>query len=146
MPVSSTMTNAPAPIKGGIICPPVEATASTAAATRFGYPSFSIAGNVTIPVEATLAEAEPEIDPKRADARTETFAPPPFSLPAAATAIFINPLPASPAFKTAPKITKIATIETETPVSFPHSPPSVMINVPRKLLIGMPAWPNSPGI
>ena len=35
-------------------------------------------------VEATLAEAEPEIDPNRADEITETFAAPPFRRPAAA--------------------------------------------------------------
>ena len=35
-PVNSTITNAPAPIKGGMICPPDEATASTAADNLFG--------------------------------------------------------------------------------------------------------------
>ena len=104
-----------------------------------GYPSFIIAGSVTIPVEATLAEAEPDIEPKRADERTETLAAPPFNLPATAVAIFIKPNPASPEFKKAPKITKIDTIETDTPVSVPHIPPSAIVNVPKKLLIGVPA-------
>ena len=46
-----------------MICPPEEATASTAAARRLGYPRRVIAGKVTAPVEATLAEAEPEMEP-----------------------------------------------------------------------------------
>ena len=35
-PVNSTITNAPAPIKGGIIWPPEDATASTDAANLLG--------------------------------------------------------------------------------------------------------------
>jgi len=38
------------------------------------------------PVEATFAEAEPEMEPNRADDNTETLAAPPFSRPAAAAA------------------------------------------------------------
>ena len=36
IPVNSTITKAPAPIRGGIICPPEDATASTEAANLFG--------------------------------------------------------------------------------------------------------------
>ena len=146
IPVNSTITNAPAPIKGGMICPPDEATASTDAANLLGYFNFIIAGKVTIPVEATFADAEPDIEPKSADDITETLAAPPFNLPANAVAIFINPEPASPEFKKDPKITKIDTIDTETPVKGPHIPPSAIVKVPKKLFIGMPGWPNSPGI
>ena len=60
-----------------------------------------------MPVEATFAEADPEIEPNKADEITDTFAAPPFKFPAKATAKFIKPRPASPAFKTAPKIKKI---------------------------------------
>ena len=70
------MTNAPAPISGGMIRPPDEATASTAPLNAAGYPSRRIAGRVTAPVDATFADAEPEIDPKKADASTDTFAAP----------------------------------------------------------------------
>ena len=91
-----------------------------------------------MPVEATFADAEPEIEPNSADDRTDTLAAPPFSRPAAAMAMFMKPWPASPAFRMAPKMTKTATTETETPVSLPHSPPSVMTSVPRKLLKGRP--------
>ena len=50
-----------------------------------------MAGIVTIPVEATFADADPEIDPKSADEITETLAAPPVNRPAAAIAKFINP-------------------------------------------------------
>ena len=93
-----------------------------------------------------MAEAEPEIDPKSAEEITDTLAAPPFRRPAKAAATFMNPCPASPAFSTAPKITKIDTTPTDTPVSDPQMPPSAMVSVPRKLLIGVPEWPNWPGI
>ena len=136
------MTNAPAPISGGMICPPDDATASTAAANRLGYPNRVMAGSVIAPVDATFAEAEPEIDPNKADDITETLAAPPLRCPAAAAAMFMNPCPAAPAFRTAPKITKIATTLTDTPVSWPHIPPSAIVSVPRKLASGVPECPN----
>ena len=92
-----------------------------------------------------MAEAEPEIDPKSADAMTDTFAAPPRRRPAAAAATFMKPCPASPAFSTAPKMTKTATTWTDTPVREPQIPPSAMVSVPRKLATGTPAWPNWPG-
>ena len=145
MPVSSTMTKAPAPISGGMIWPPDEATASTAPARAGGYPSRRIAGSVIAPVEATLAEAEPEIEPNSAEARTETLAAPALRRPAAAAARFMKPWPASPALRTAPMMTNTATMLTETPVRLPHRPPSATTMVPRKLSRGRPGWPNSPG-
>mgnify|MGYP006229928437 FL=1 len=138
IPVNSTITNAPAPINGGIICPPDDATASTDAASLLGYFNFVIAGKVTIPVEATFADAEPDIEPKSAEDITETLAAPPFSLPANAVAIFMKPDPASPEFKKDPKITNIETIDTETPVKGPHIPPSAIVKVPKKLFSGIP--------
>ena len=93
---------------------------------------------MTIPVEATFADAEPEIEPKRADEITETFAAPPFNFPAKAVAIFMKPEPASPEFKKEPNITNIETIDTETPVNGPHNPPSAIISVPKKLFKGSP--------
>ena len=146
MLVNYTIIKAPAPISGGIICPPEEATASTDAANFFGYPSFFIVGNVIEPVDATLAEAEPDMDPNKADEIIETFAAPPFSFPAKNFAIFMKPSPASPAFKKHPNITKIDTIVTETLVKDPQSPVSAMVKLPKKLLTGIPGWPNSPGI
>ena len=86
-----------------------------------------------------MAEAEPEIEPNRADDRTETLAPPAVRRPAAAVARFMNPWPASPALRMAPKITKIATTDTDTPLKVPHRPPSAMVKLPRKLAKGVPA-------
>lgn len=77
---------------------------------------------------------------------TDTLAAPPVSRPATAPAMFMKPRPASPALSTAPKITKIATTPTLTPVSEPHSPPSAMVRVPTKLCMGIPGWPNWPGM
>ncbi|GAB5374120.1 MAG: hypothetical protein AcusKO_05820 [Acuticoccus sp.] len=97
-------------------------------------------------MEATLAEAEPEIEPNSAEETTDTLAAPALSRPAAAAATFMKPCPASPALSTAPKITNTATTPTEMPVSWPHSPPSAMVSVPRRLASGSPAWPKRPGI
>ena len=86
-------------------------------------------GNVTIPVDATFAEAEPDIDPNKAETKQIHST---LSLPAAAAAIFMNPCPASPALSIAPKMTNTETIDTDTPVRVPHRPPSVIIKVPKK--------------
>ena len=53
------MMNAPAPMMGGAICPPVEATASTAPASALGYFRRRMSGMVKLPVVATLATALP---------------------------------------------------------------------------------------
>ena len=50
-----------------------------------------MAGRVMAPVEATLAEAEPEMEPNSAEEMTETFAAPPRSRPATAAATFMKP-------------------------------------------------------
>ena len=71
------MTKAAAPMIGGAICPPVEATASTAAAKGRGYPRRIIIGMVKLPVVATFATAEPEIMPKRPLAIVAILAAPP---------------------------------------------------------------------
>ena len=104
-------------------------------------------GNVTIPVDATFAEAEPDIDPNNAEARTDTFAAPPLSLPKCCHS---NIHKAFSCFTSIEYCTKnesnTATMDTDTPVRVPHRPPSVIIKVPKKLFIGIPACPNSPGI
>src|SRR3546814_12666427 len=53
--------------------------------------------------------------------------------------------PASPALTTDPSRTNTATTSTEIPVSGPHTPPSAMVRVPRKLGRGKPGWPQRPG-
>ena len=70
-------------------------------------------GNVMAPVEATLAEAEPEIDPKKADDNTDTLAAPARKRPASFVASAINAVPPSPALmqayvSAAAKISRLA--------------------------------------
>ena len=69
--------NAAAPITGGMSCPPVEPTASIAAAIWDGNPARFMSGIVTTPTAETLATALPEIMPKKAEPTTATFAEPP---------------------------------------------------------------------
>ena len=57
---------------GGIICPPVEAAASTAPANSPGYPVFFIIGMVTEPVVTVLPTEEPDTMPHRAEAVSYT--------------------------------------------------------------------------
>ena len=65
MPVRPTIRNAASPITGGVTCPPVEATASTAPANSGRKPTRFIKGIVSAPVEATLATLEPDTMPIR---------------------------------------------------------------------------------
>ena len=62
---NSAITNAAAPITGGMIWPPVEATASTAAANGGRKPVRFISGMVIGPSTMTLATALPETVPNR---------------------------------------------------------------------------------
>ena len=73
-----------------------------------------IDGSVTTPVDATLADAEPEIEPNNADERTETFA----ALLLASSGCngdVHETMAGFPAFRIAPKITKTATTDTGNP-------------------------------
>ncbi|CSC69947.1 Uncharacterised protein [Vibrio cholerae] len=78
------MMNAPAPITGGMSCPPVEAAASTPAAKRAGKPAFFIMGMVITPVETVFATLDPDTDPIKPEASTAIKPGPPTTLPAAA--------------------------------------------------------------
>ncbi len=69
---------------GGINCPPVEATASMAAALCAGMPARFISGMVTMPVATTLATALPEIEPNRQEPSTAILAAPPRNRPISA--------------------------------------------------------------
>ena len=62
---------------GGMICPPVEATASTAAAKCGLKPVRFISGMEIGPSTITLATAEPEMVPNSDDDTTETLPGPP---------------------------------------------------------------------
>ena len=66
--------NAAAPITGGIICPPADATHSTAPAYSGAYPTDFIKGIVITPVVATFAEVLPLTVPIRPLAKADTLA------------------------------------------------------------------------
>ena len=69
--------NAAAPMIGGMICPPVEAVASVAAAKWGLNPAFFISGMVNDPEATVLATEEPETIPCSPEATTAAFAGPP---------------------------------------------------------------------
>ena len=81
------MMKAAAPMIGGMICPPVEAEASTAAANSGLYPRLFIMGMVKEPEPAVLAMDEPEMVPSNALETTATFAGPPGLVPVKAMAV-----------------------------------------------------------
>ena len=66
------MTNAPAPMTGGMSCPPVEA------ANRGENPERVIIGIVSTPVETVVATADPDTDPIRPEPTTATWPAPPW--------------------------------------------------------------------
>ena len=76
-PRNSAITNEAAPMTGGMICPPVDATASTAAAASGLKPVRFIMGMVSQPSTMTFATAEPEIVPNMLDETTATLPGPP---------------------------------------------------------------------
>ena len=80
--MTEAITNAPAPIIGGMSCPPVDAAASTPPANLALKPAFFINGIVITPVEAVFATAEPEIIPVNADENMATNPGPPVILSA----------------------------------------------------------------
>ena len=96
------MMKAPAPIMGGMSCPPVDAQASTAAATSGLNPERFIRGMVTAPVVATLATDEPFMVPIMAEATTETLAGPPESRPVRLMATLLKSLVPPPRERKAP--------------------------------------------
>src|SRR5512143_1618114 len=92
-PRSSAITNAEAPITGGVTCPPHEAEASTAPANCGEKPYFFISGIVSEPVVTALAIADPEIMPNSPDDTTQTLAGPPVNRPATIVARSMNRRP-----------------------------------------------------
>ena len=100
------MTKAAAPMIGGMICPPVEATASMAAAASGLKPVFFIIGMVSQPSTMTLATAEPEMVPNRLEETTATLPGPPRAPPAIALAKFMKNCPAPDFSRNVPKMMK----------------------------------------
>ena len=70
---------------GGMNMPPMEAAGSMAPATWGLKPARFMSGMVKVPVLTVLAMALPEMEPKSADATTDTLAGPPVLRPAKAS-------------------------------------------------------------
>lgn len=113
------MTKATAPITGGMIAPPVDAQASTAAAYSGEYPVLFIVGIVIQPSTATLATALPLIIPNSPLATTDTFAGPPRTLPRRAEANFVKNVPPPVACSVELKIMKPITSSQKVLVGMP---------------------------
>src|SRR4030043_876920 len=97
------MRNAAAPITGGMIWPPVEAVASTAAAKSCLNPVRFINGIVNHPSTITLATALPEIVPKRLE-ETQAHSPgPPFAPPTSEVAKSMKNCPVPDCSRKAPQ-------------------------------------------
>jgi hypothetical protein len=116
------MTKAAAPMIGGMICPPVLATASTAAANGGRKPVRFISGIVTWPVTITLATAEPETLPKSEDEITATLPGPPAERPVSDRAKSMNSRPTPERSMKAPNSTNTTTNPAETPSVEPKMP------------------------
>ena len=116
------MMKAPAPMIGGMICPPELAVASTAPAKAGGKPIRFIVGIVKAPVVATLATAEPESIPKKELAITATWPGPPRIRPPPSFARSMKVLPTPVAKRTGPKITNSAISRLVMSVSNPQTP------------------------
>ena len=113
------MRKAAAPMIGGINCPPVEATASTAPATAGRYPPRRMSGILIVPVVRTLATAVPDIIPIKLLPTTAAFAGPPLEFLVMDTAISIR-TPLAPVFSSsAPRTTMIITKVELTPSGVP---------------------------
>ena len=87
-----------------MIWPPVEATASTAAAASGLKPVRFIIGIVSQPSTITLATADPEMVPNRLEDTTATLPGPPRWPPATALARFMKNWPAPDFSRKAPKM------------------------------------------
>ena len=106
-----------------MICPPVEAAASTAPAKAGLKPAFLITGMVITPVETTLEMAAPESVPNSAEEATAACAAPPVSPPVSRLAIFMSRSPAPEAIRIAPKTMKTSTLAVTTCTGWPNMPP-----------------------
>ena len=140
------MINAPAPITGGINCPPVEAAASTAAANFAGKPALRINGIVMTPVETVFATEEPDTEPINPEPNTATNPGPPTKRPAAQRASSIIKSPAPDLTKKAPNRMNIKTNVQEIRAIAPNipSPEKNERNITVSRL--SPAKPNIPSM
>jgi hypothetical protein len=93
---------------GGMICPPVDAAASTAPANSPLYPVFFIIGIVTLPVVTVFPTDEPDTMPHSALEITATFAGPPADEPASEFASWMKKSEMPVRSRNAPKMMNTA--------------------------------------
>ena len=110
---------APAPMIGGMSCPPVLAAASMAAAKCGRKPARRMSGMVKVPVVTTFATALPEREPMKALATAAVFAGPPLVFPATRSARLMRSRPPPATSRTDPKSTNRKTKSAETPSGIP---------------------------
>ena len=113
---------APAPMTGGMSCPPVLAAASMAPAKKGLKPDRRMRGMVKVPVVTTLATALPEREPMRALATAAVLAGPPLVLPAIRSANPMRRAPPPAISRREPKRTKRYTKSADTPRGTPQIP------------------------
>src|SRR3989304_99969 len=118
----SAITNAAAPMTGGMSWPLPPAAVSMPPATSGLKPTRFISGIVIEPIVAVLAMDEPVIVPMKAGATTATLAGPPRVWPTSENATRIRYSPAPVRSRTAPKRTKANTNVDDTPSGVPKSP------------------------
>lgn len=116
------MMNAPAPMIGGMSCPPVLAAASMAPAKCGLKPARRMSGIVNVPVVTTLATALPDREPMNALATAAVLAGPPRVRPATRSARPMRSAPPPATSSTAPNSTNKYTKSADTPSGTPHIP------------------------
>ena len=107
---------------GGIICPPLDAVASTAAACSGLKPERFIIGIVTTPVAKMLDTTMPLMEPKSEEAKMEILAAPPRKRPIRPIEISLKKLAPPDEASSCPKNTKGMTTVTPINSTRPNSP------------------------
>ena len=111
---------------GGMICPPVEAVASTPAAKCGGKPERFISGIEIGPSTITLATALPEIVPNRLELIDRDLAGAAGGVAGQAMAKSMNNWPAPVRSMKLPNTTKMSTNDADTESAWPKMPSVVM--------------------
>ena len=136
------MMKAPAPMTGGIICPPLLAAASAAPAMWGLSPMRFISGIVNVPVVTTLPEALPDTVPMSALDPTAARPAPARILPNNPRAKFTKNRPAPDSCKNAPRIRNMMMNVAEMTTRKPSTPP--MKSVESFACNSSQVWPPCP--
>ena len=107
---------------GGMICPALDAVASTPPANAGLNPRFLMIGMVITPVATTLVTAPPDIVPNRPDARIAAWAGPPRKFRVAWNASLMSERPPPICSSMVPSRTKGNTVKIRIPIRVPRIP------------------------